>query len=95
MAILIPSAGSLRPSGQTTLVDAAGNRTTIEHDTLQCVHCQHHWRVVVGSGRVRGYCRRCMGPTCGAKVCVDECEPWEKGADRREAEARLIIRLEP
>jgi len=46
-------------------------------DTAQCVHCNGHFQIVRGSGRVRGFCTKCMGPTCGSREC-DECVPFEK-----------------
>lgn len=45
-------------------------------DTLQCVHCQAHFVVVKGSGKKRGFCRNCMGPTCGPQCHV--CKPAEQ-----------------
>lgn len=33
--------------------------------TRQCCHCGSHWIAIKGSGRVRGYCSRCDGHTCG------------------------------
>lgn len=38
--------------------------------TLQCAHCGNHWVLVKGSGRVRGYCMDCSGPTCGSRACT-------------------------
>lgn len=37
--------------------------------TLQCVHCGQHWQVIPGSGRKRGWCFYCNGPTCGLPNC--------------------------
>ena len=45
--------------------------------TLQCVHHGGHFVSVKGSGIRRGFCLRCMGPTCGAPEC-DVCVPLEK-----------------
>lgn len=56
--------------------------------TLMCVHCNRHWRYVPGSGRERGFCLRCMGPTCGRRRC-DECIPVEKWCEMVEAQARM------
>lgn len=44
--------------------------------THQCVHGGEHFEVVKGSGKRRGWCGRCGGPTCGAPVC-DPCVPFE------------------
>ncbi len=46
-------------------------------DTKQCCHCGQHYVSVKGSGKIRGFCMRCMGPTCGAVSC-DTCIPMEK-----------------
>lgn len=48
-----------------------------EHDTLQCVHCGMHWIVQLGSGRKRGWCWKCGGPSCGKKRCETRCIPAE------------------
>ena len=48
--------------------------TKQEYDTVQCVHCQRHWKVVPGSGRKRGWCFKCGGVTCGSKHC-ETCIP--------------------
>lgn len=49
----------------------------INCDTLQCSHCGAHWEVVVGSGKLRGFCSRCYdsnkpgtGYTCGRPECM-------------------------
>ena len=44
--------------------------------TRQCVHCQHTFLSVRGSGIIRGWCMRCNGTTCGHPDC-DACIPWE------------------
>ena len=64
-----------RPKGHIIITPEFGPQ--IEFDTLQCVHCGRHWEVVPGSGRKRGWCLKCNGPTCGAQKC-DECYPFEK-----------------
>ncbi len=46
-------------------------------ETAMCVHCGYHWQIIRGSGRKRGFCTKCMGPTCGRREC-DECVPLEK-----------------
>lgn len=51
-----------------------------EYDTLTCVHCQHVWTPIKGSGIERGFCMKCKGPTCGHENC-NECYPWEKRMD--------------
>lgn len=55
-------------------------------DTLQCVHCQAHFVVVHGSGKKRGWCLNCGGPTCSPK-CAD-CYPAEKQMEDEERAAR-------
>ena len=70
-----------RPAGHVFETTPEGR--LIEHDTLQCVHCGAHWVVRPGSGRVRGWCLKCCGPTCGQGRC-DECIPVEKKLDQTE-----------
>ena len=65
-----------------------------QQDTLQCVHCQMHWVVEPGSGRRRGWCFKCHGPSCGARRCTVGCVPWEKAMEEREARFRLDRSLE-
>jgi hypothetical protein len=45
--------------------------------TKQCVHCGTHFIPVKGSGKVRGWCMKCHGVTCGALNCCT-CVPFEK-----------------
>lgn len=59
--------------------------------TLQCVHCNAHWDVQPGSGIVRGFCLKCMGPVCGPK-CV-ECRPFEKWLEEVEEAGRKLREL--
>lgn len=58
-------------------------------DTVQCVHCQRHYERVPGSGKVRGFCLRCMGPTCGTARC-DVCVPFERKLELYE-QGRLAV----
>lgn len=74
----MPEHSVIRPHGIVVVTDPDGK--TIERDTLRCCHCQHVWVVVPGSGRRRGFCTRCMGPTCGNPKC-DACVPIEKRLD--------------
>jgi len=60
-------------------------------DTLCCAHCGRHWIVQRGSGRARGFCTNCMGPTCGNRECETACEHREKRLDRLERERRAAI----
>jgi hypothetical protein len=84
-----------RPAGQFAWVSPEG---TVERDTVACVHCRAHWVIQPGSGRERGFCRNCMGPTCGGPLCMDDCVPyWQQieaieRADRMEANLRAIRR---
>lgn len=55
-------------------------------DTLQCVHCQAHFIVVKGSGRKRGFCHRCMGPTCSPQCAA--CYPAQQQLEDEERRAR-------
>ena len=75
-----------RASGYFVATGPAG--TEDEGETLMCVHCQKHWRVEPGSGRKRGFCLRCAGPTCGAEPCEAKCVPFEKVIEDQERQAR-------
>lgn len=72
----------LKPHGYIAITTIEGHLR--EADTLQCVHCGMHWMVVKGSGRRRGFCTRCAGPTCGQHAC-DECVPMEQQLENIEA----------
>jgi hypothetical protein len=48
----------------------------VERDTHQCCHCGGHFDYVPGSGKIRGFCTKCMKITCGAEACM-ECFPIE------------------
>ena len=50
---------------------------TVISESVQCVHCGAHITIVPGSGRERGFCRRCMGVVCGHKNCW-ACIPEEQ-----------------
>lgn len=57
--------------------------------TLQCVHCGAHFLSVKGSGIKRGFCTKCMGPTCGKSQCF-RCKPYEKQIEEIERKARCL-----
>ncbi len=65
---------------------------TVVSETVQCVHCQRHWSMEPGSGRERGWCRKCMGPICGAEPCFT-CVPAEKMLEMMEAKGRMEANL--
>jgi len=46
-------------------------------EMLHCVHCGFMWQVKPGSGKKRGFCQKCSGPTCGRTDC-DTCIPLMK-----------------
>jgi hypothetical protein len=68
----------MREDGLITIASEYGN--VVEKPTLQCRHCGAHFVVVKGSGRIRGFCLACMGPTCGARKCIAH-SPFEKRLD--------------
>ncbi len=70
-----------RPAGYIALFGPSGG--TVEGETLQCVHCAYHWQIIPGSGRQRGFCLKCNGPTCGKGKCY-ECMPQEKWLEMME-----------
>ena len=65
-----------------------------ECETVQCVHCQMHWKIEPGSGRKRGFCFNCNGLTCGKEACETKCVPAEKMIEEIEARSRLDTALE-
>jgi hypothetical protein len=74
----------LRASGYAIAVGVEGGRRW-ERDTCRCVHCGCHWYVERGSRRIRGFCQRCDGPTCGPGCIVGlNCVPHELLLDNME-----------
>lgn len=57
-----------------------GNQTA---STIQCCHCGNHYIPKPGSGIRRGFCTKCMRPTCGSAKC-HICMPFEKQLDLME-----------
>ena len=51
--------------------------------TAMCVHCGMHFEMVRGSGKIRGWCMKCGGITCGQPDC-DRCIPLEARLDYAE-----------
>jgi hypothetical protein len=52
----------------------------------RCVHCQKIWVVEKGSGKLAGFCTRCMGDVCGEPSCVARgCLHWEAQLEQMEA----------
>ena len=74
-----------RPMGATFLSDPIGSS---EADTLMCQHCGAHWQVQPGSGRKRGWCFNCDGPTCGKQACEETCVPLEAAIEEMERKDR-------
>lgn len=72
-----------RPSGQILI------GTDVVADTVQCVHCNAHFVMVKGSGRIRGFCRNCMGMICGPSCAT--CVPFERRLDEAERRARFLL----
>lgn len=70
-----------KPDGYTKTTGPYGE--IVDCDTLRCCHCGGHWEVIVGSGRFRGECRRCMGYTCGQPACMI-CHTWQQKLENLE-----------
>jgi len=66
---------SRRAKGVVVVTDETGEH---QHETMCCVHCRHHWIIQPGSGKMRGFCYNCGGPTCGQHKC-DTCTDYMKG----------------
>jgi hypothetical protein len=67
--LILPQHSTLTPAG--ALLEE-GRQVA---DLLQCGHCQYTWRLQRGSGRVRGFCYRCVRVTCGKPECSVCTEP--------------------
>lgn len=71
-------ASVLKPAGTIIFTDLDGKE--FQRDTIQCGHCQRHWEVKPGSGKLRGFCTNCNKPTCGTESCLP-CVAFEKWLD--------------
>ena len=57
-----------------------------QRDLCRCCHCGRIWQWLKGSGRLRGYCQRCHGVTCGPTCPMGgHCVPIEKAVELMEA----------
>ncbi len=65
-----------KPDGYTKTTGPYGE--IVDADTLQCSHCGCHFEVVAGSGKLRGFCTRCMGYVCGQPFCMMHCHTAEQ-----------------
>ncbi len=86
------TAGAIRPMGYATIISPEGD--VGEWDTMMCMHCQYHWRVIQGSGKERGWCTKCDGALCGQAKCFVRCEHYEKMIERVEARGRMSRNME-
>ncbi len=73
-----------KPSG-TIIIDGQ----EVAH-TKQCPHCQAHFVSRKGSGKLRGFCTKCMAVTCGKPSC-HTCIPFEKQIEAMERGKLLIV----
>lgn len=64
--------------------DVQSGARLFEGDMRQCCHCQAIWTHKPGSGKLRGFCRRCMGHVCGKRTCMLNCYPAEQQIDDTE-----------
>jgi len=63
-----------------------GSDRTREAKLKACVHCGLTWLPRPGSGRLAGFCTRCMGDVCGQPACVARgCLPNEAQIEMLEA----------
>lgn len=77
-----------KPSGEYRVTPLDGGPIS-SGPTMQCVHCGLTWEVRLGSGKQRGWCFKCSGPTCGGAACGERCIPWEIKLEREERRAQL------
>lgn len=87
----VPRHSARRASGY---VYSTGDGPDIEGETLQCQHCGSHWVINPGSGRQRGWCLSCDGPTCGKGLCETVCTPVERLLERIEHKVMLDRAIE-
>mgnify|MGYP001581667523 FL=1 len=78
-----------RPSGYARWFEPDRTPSETERDTLQCRHCLYTWCVEPGSGRQRGWCTMCDGPTCGSRECSERCLPFERRQELLERSERF------
>lgn len=71
---------SLRPAGY---FQVSGENGVQRGETMQCKHCSAHFPITPGSGKRRGWCMGCNGPTCGKANC-DVCVHWEQRLENTE-----------
>jgi hypothetical protein len=76
-----------RPGGEFAEFTEDG-KLVREGQTVMCEHCGAHFELVRGSGKRRGYCQHCAGPTCGRPAC-DTCDSWERKIARIEQQQAL------
>lgn len=76
--------GRLRPG----YIEVVGERSTVKYDSYLCCHCQKICTVVPGSGKKRGFCMKCMKPTCGGPNC-HRCVPFEKRLEEMESKRSI------
>lgn len=71
-----------KPSNYTVYNDPSGKK--VEGEMRMCAHCSIRWEYRPGSGKRRGYCKRCNGLLCGKDLCMQYCIPWIDKIDAME-----------
>ena len=74
------------------LVTGPDGKTQEEYDLVRCCHCQAQFRILPGSGMVRGWCTMCGQTTCGRQPC-QPCRPFERTIAAQEQRQRLFQAL--
>lgn len=64
-----------------------GEQLVLEREIQSCAHCGTLWVTGMEYNHVRGFCRKCMRPTCGVTGCF-ECIPYERELEIIEAAYR-------
>jgi hypothetical protein len=82
--------GSRRAGGY--VLSSGGEGGNVEHDTIQCHHCQRHIAIPPGppSQDLFGVCWSCSKFVCPPCASKRTCTPWEKQMERQEARARMV-----
>ena len=74
--MLLPKLTVPRPKSNIIITHGSGR--VDEFDCVSCVHCGKVMKIEAGSGKERGFCMSCMGPTCGKDGCEKTCTPMER-----------------
>lgn len=70
-------------------ISGESDKFSTNEDAIQCIHCGFTWVLQLNSGRERGWCMNCLGPTCGKERCETVCQHIEAFIEAIEAKSRI------